>query len=73
MPVRTGSNFEMKTENGKQVWYWTDKVGSQCGSDRKWRYEVQVGDSVRRDAGTCPDGSKWAEMTISALGNPVQV
>jgi hypothetical protein len=73
MPKRSGVNFEMATEDGKQIWYWEDKVGSQCGTDRKWRYEVQIGDTVNKEAGTCPDGKKWAEMTISPLGNPVKI
>ncbi|WP_343806713.1 hypothetical protein [Alteraurantiacibacter aestuarii] len=60
----------MKTEDGKPVWYWRDEAGSMCGTERKWRYEVQQGDEVQREAGTCPDGKKWAKMTIS--GTPVR-
>lgn len=67
MAVRTGNHFEKKTENGKQVWYWEDAAGSQCGRDRKWRYEVQAGDQVRPDAGQCPQGYPWVELTISGV------
>jgi hypothetical protein len=70
VPVRSGNHFEMKTEGGKQLWYWEDAVGSQCGRARKWRYEVQQGDSVR-EMGTCPQGYAWSEMTIS--GTPTQI
>ncbi|MGU3543375.1 hypothetical protein [Methylobacterium sp. A52T] len=71
MATRLVNNFEMKTEAGKQVWYWQDSVGSQCGRDRKWRYEVQAGDTVQPDLGQCPQGYAWQEVTIS--GRPVQV
>lgn len=62
----------LRNENGdgKQIWYWEDAVRSQCGRARKWRYEVQRGDSVR-ETGTCPQGYKWWEMTIS--GTPTQI
>ena len=73
MPVHKGINFERKEESGKEIWYWENKVGSQCGTDRRWRYEVQIGDIVNTVAGTCLDGKKWAKMTISVLGNPVKI
>lgn len=61
MPVHKGINFEMKTEGGKQVWYRQNSPGTQCGTDRKWRYEVNVGDTVNQEAGICPNGKKWAK------------
>ncbi len=67
----SGNHFSKTTEKGKAVWYWEDKVGSQCGRERKWRYEVQVGDIVNPEAGTCPSGDKWCEMEIS--GQPAKV
>ena len=69
----TGINFTIRTESGKSIWYWQDKVGSMCGTDRTWRYEVQQGDVVDRDAGTCPTGEKWSEMNISVLGVPEKI
>ena len=66
----TGNQFTKKKENGKNVWYWFDSVGSQCGTDRKWRYIVQEGDSIR-EAGTCPDKTKWYEMKV--FGAPKKI
>lgn len=65
-----GNHFRMATEGGKQIWYWESTPGSQCGRTIQWRYEVQHGDSVRQDAGTCPQGYQWAEMMI--FGDPVK-
>lgn len=67
----SGNHFVMTKENGIPVWYWEDKVGSQCGRERKWRYEVQKGDSVNIEAGVCPSGDTWSEMEIS--GAPKKV
>lgn len=71
MATRKVNSFEKKTEGGKQIWYWKDSAGSQCGQARKWRYEVQVGDLVRPDQGVCPQGYPWQEVEIS--GTPTQV
>ena len=43
------------------------------GKGGGWHCEVQIGDTVNKNAGTCPDGKVWAEMTISPLGNPVKI
>lgn len=71
MVKQSGNHFKSKTEDGKQVWYWEDSAGSQCGRERKWRYEVKAGDTVKPEAGTCEQGYKWVEMDIS--GTPVKV
>lgn len=70
MATRTGNNFRKANEAGKEVWYWEDEAGSQCGRKRKWKYEVQRGDSVR-EAGDCPQGYKYFEFEIT--GTPTRI
>ena len=68
MPTRTEVNhFESRSVNGKPMWFWEDEPGSQCGRTRKWKYEVQRGDSFV-EAGTCPQG--YTFWTIEYFGTP---
>lgn len=69
--VFQGNNFKKTTEGGKPVWYWESAPGSQCGRTIKWKYEVQHGDIVDENAGTCPQGYKWANMTV--FGDPQKI
>ena len=71
MQTWRGNKFEMKKEGASQVWYWEDTHDSQCGNSRRWRYVVQEGDLVNREAGKCPNGSVWSEMQI--FGKPEKV
>lgn len=59
--IWSGNNFRIVSG----VWYWNDKIGSQCGRDRTWQYTPRPGASYRQ-AGTCPQGYAWFEMNIPA-------
>ena len=45
------------------IWYWDDKVGSQCGRDRTWKYKPSPGASYQRE-NKCPQGYYWYKMWI---------
>ncbi|MFN2455791.1 MAG: hypothetical protein ABR577_16395 [Pyrinomonadaceae bacterium] len=56
----SGNNFQIISG----VWYWQDKIGSQCGRDRWWKYTPAVGASYQQK-GSCPQGYVWYEMHIT--------
>ena len=62
--VWNGNHWHDGTENGVRYWYWEDKIGSQCGRERTWKYRVNTGDSVVRK-GNCPQGYAWFEMILN--------
>lgn len=64
------NHFERKKEGGVEYWYWEDKVGSQCGRDRKWKYTVKTGDTYV-EKGICPQGYKYYQISYS--GQPEQI
>jgi hypothetical protein len=70
MKTTTGNHFERKKIEGIEYWFWEDKIGSQCGRERKWKYRVQVGDTVV-PKGKCPEGYEYHEMNYS--GNPEKI
>jgi hypothetical protein len=51
----SGNNFQIVSG----FWYWQDKIGSQCGRDRWWKYQPAVGASYQG-----PQGYVWYEMNI---------
>ena len=53
----TGNHF---VKVGRE-WSWEDKVGSQCGRKRVWKYTAESGSSVREVA-SCPEGYPWVEI-----------
>ncbi|WKN33782.1 hypothetical protein PZB74_10645 [Porifericola rhodea] len=70
MAQTSGNHFERKKIDGEEYWFWEDKVGSQCGRERKWKYKVQVGDSYVQQE-TCPQGYVWYE--INYYGTPEKI
>ncbi|MCE5200697.1 MAG: hypothetical protein ABFD54_01660 [Armatimonadota bacterium] len=62
--IWSGNNLIVKNEGGKAVWYWQDKVGSQCGRERWWKYFVRTNDSYA-EGGKCPQGGyTWYRLDI---------
>jgi hypothetical protein len=70
MATREGNHFERRKIDEKETWFWEDEAGSQCGRSRKWKYDVQVGDSYA-EAGTCPQN--YTFFSIPYSGTPEQI
>ena len=65
------NHFKITEENGMPIWYWEDSPGHSCGRDRKWRYEVQIGDQELPIGGTCAEGYAWKTIQISGTATRI--
>lgn len=64
------NHLERKKIENIEYWFWEDKIGSQCGRERKWKYKVEIGDTYS-EKGVCPEGFKYYEIKYS--GKPEQI
>ncbi len=69
MRTTSVNHFERKKVEGIEHWFWEDKIGNQCGRERKWKYKVQIGEPILRKE--FPQGYKYYEISYS--GQPEQV